>query len=68
MAPSTVTQRIEQLEQGMTEMRSIVAEEIANALANSRVEQQQQLFEHLRRELAVFSLQLDGKVAHNRED
>ena len=63
-----VTQRVEQLEQGMTEMRSIVAEEIANALANSRAEQQQQLFEHLRRELVVFSLQLDGKVAHNRED
>ena len=50
------------------ELRSIVADEIANALANSRVEQQQQLFEHLRRELAVISLQLDGKVAHNRED
>ena len=61
MAPSTVTQRIEQLEQGMTDMRAIVAEEIANALAISRVEQQQQLSEHLRRELAAFSLQLDGR-------
>ena len=68
MAPSTVNQRIEQLEQGVTEMRSIVAEEIANALANSRVEQQQQLLEHLRRELTVLSLQLEGKVAHNREE
>ena len=68
MAPSTVSQRVEQLEQRMMELRSIVADEIANALANSRVEQQQQLFEHLRRELAVISLQLDGKVAHNRED